>query len=793
MTELYRKADQPTETRVRDLLDRMDLREKMGQMRSIWLVLDEFGNHKTRSFENSPEDDAEKLRKILATGIGQISRAVGTLNSDAQIGVRGLNSLQKYLVEETRLGIPAISHEEGLSGLMVKGATLFPSALAYGATFDPDLIEVVGEAIGAEARSIGCRQCLAPVLDVARDPRWGRTEESLGEDPYHVGVLASRYVKGLQGRDRDLLATLKHYAAHSASEGGRNHAPVHLGWRELNDVFLLPFEMAVKLANAGSIMPAYHDIDGEPGHASAHLLTNVLRREWGFDGLVVADYGGIAQLFVHHGVASDYAEAAAMAYKAGIDIELPNDECNRHLVTALDRGLISLEDIDAVVGRILTEKVRLGLFEKPYVDDGAIRLQSPETVALARQVATRAITILDNNGILPITGTKKLAVIGPTADDPLAVLGDYSFPVHLIWKDMEEAVSSVITPLQGLQAAFGAEQVIYARGCNILDERRSGSPLFPGDVDDSTSLRQASRISTSHDLIPEAIAAARASEVAIVCVGDLSGVFQTGTVGEGSDTDSLELPGVQLDLLKAVVETGVPVVVVLSSGRPYNLGGLEDRVAAQVMTYFGGQEAGPALADVLTGRYDPSGRLPISVPRSAGALPYYYNHKFKSPGSAIARHFGSRYPFGHGMSYTSFDYRDLHLERDTVASESGTVRLSCTIRNTGPRSGIAVPQLYVRDELASVVRPVKELKAFGRLELTADSRARITFEVPTDMLNLTDYSGKRVVEPGFFTLMIGQSSADILLRTRIELVGPRRVLGKDWRMESSFSWTQEAT
>jgi len=433
---------------------------------------------------------------------------------------------------------------------------------------------------------------------------------------------------------------------------------------------------------------------------------------------------------------------------------------------------------------VLTEKFRLGIFEKPYADDTAIRLQTPEAIAVARQVAEQSVTIVANNGILPLDPKKKIALIGPSADDPLALLGDYSFPVHLILSDANESAGPVVTPRAAFQAAAGSANLIYARGCNILDERKAGAPVFPGDVDDSSAVEQASSLSTRTDMITEAVAAARAADVAIVCVGDLSGIFQTGTVGEGSDADTLELPGVQQQLLEAVVATGTPVVVVLSSGRPYNLGGLEDKIAAQVWTFFAGQEGGNALHDVLTGKVEPSGRLTLSVPKNVGASPYFYNHKLKSSGTPIARHFGSQYPFGHGLSYTSFSFDDLKLAAEKVDVESGDIAVSFTVRNTGARQGVAVPQLYVRDVLASVVRPVKELKAFGRVELQPGEVKRVTFTVPVDMLCFTGPEGTRIVEPGEHELQLGASSADIRLKARVEVTGKTRQLPRDWRMES---------
>ena len=755
-------------------------------MHALWLILAEDGNHRPRQDDFTGGTDPEVVKQSLRHGLGQISRALGSHGVDARTGVRALNRLQKFLREETRLGIPAMSHEECLVGLMARGATMFPSALVYGATWNPGLIERAAQAIGQEVRSVGCHQGLAPVLDVSRDVRWGRTEETFGEDPYLVGVLATRFVRGLQGERRDVLATLKHFAGHSWSEGARNHGPVHLGWRELNDVFLLPFEMAVKQAHAGSVMPAYHDIDNESCHASDRLLTALLRHEWGFDGLIVADYIGISLLYQHHNLARDRAEAAALAFNAGLDIELPADDCTARLDEAVARGLISMETIDEIVRRIVNEKIRLGIFERPYADDGAIALQSPVTVALAREVAQQGIVVLENHGILPLdsTGTQRIALIGPCADDPMALLCGYSFPVHLILNDAGESASQVVTPRAAFERAFGANRVSYERGCFIIEQRKYGSPVFPGDVESSTSLDQPSPISTRTDLIPAAVAAANAADVAVVCVGDLAGLFNTGTVGEGSDADSLDLPGVQQELLDAVVATGTPVVVVLMSGRPYNLGGLEDKVAALVMAFAGGQQGGPALADVLTGAVEPSGRMTLSVPRNVGAVPYYYNHKMKSAGTPIARHFGSRYPFGHGLAYTTFEFSDLALDEAAVDAATGVIRARFTVRNTGTRPGVAVPQIYVRDLVASMVRPVKELKAFTRVELAPGASARIVMELPTDMLSFTGMDGRRLVEPGQFELQVGASSADIRLRTLVEVTGTIRTLGREWRMES---------
>jgi len=785
----YKDSHLSIAERVSDLVGRMTLAEKIAQMSAYWLILSPDGDHRIRTDAFAQGASTEDLKEKLKLGMGQITRPLGTHPVNPKAGVRALNALQKFLVNETRLGIPALSHEECLVGLMVKGATLFPSALNYGSSWNPELIETVGQEIRKEAKQVGCHQGLAPVLDVSRDVRWGRTEETMGEDPYLVGVLATRYVKGLQGENRELLATLKHYVGHSFSEGGRNHAPVHLGFKELNDVFLLPFEMAVKQANAGSVMPAYHDIDNEPCHSSRFLLTEILRDRWGFDGLVVADYAGIDLLHRHHGVARDKAEAAAEAFNAGLDIELPGFECAEHLHEAIERFDINEERVNESVLRVLTEKFRLGLFENPYADESQVSLSSAGARELAREVAVQSIVLLENKGILPlnVSGKPKVAVIGPTADDQLAMFSGYSFPVHLIVANMkEDRARYAKTPLEALRERFGGENVSYAKGCDILTERNAESPVFPGDVDSdmATTLGRTSPVSRDTSHIQQAVECARQSDVAIVFVGDLAGLFQTGTVGEGSDTDSLQLPGVQEELLKRVVAAGRPTIIVMTSGRPYTLNGMENQVAAVLMAFEPGQEGAEAIADLLTGKANPSGRLVVSIPKNVGAVPYYYNHKLKSGGTPIAYHFGSKYPFGYGLTYTRFEYSALTIQQDHTEIKDGVIALSLNLENSGERKGCEVVQVYVRDVLASLVRPLKELKAFQRVTLQPKQRAIVRFTIPVDMLNFTNKDNQRMVEAGEFEIMVGASSNDIKLKGRIEVVGKDRVLDEIWRMES---------
>lgn len=782
MTVIYKDASRPVEERVADLLSRMTLEEKFAQMHGYWLVLDENGEHRERSDmsdEFAGVSEQTSLAERLKLGVGQITRPLGTHIVAADSGVRAANRLQKMLMEETRLGIPALFHEECLVGLLCKEATLFPSSLNYGSTWDPELVARAAREIGAEARSTGCKQGLAPVLDVSRDVRWGRTEETFGEDPWLVGVMACAYVDGLQGEKRDVLATLKHYVGHSFSEGARNHAPVHLGFCKLNDTFLLPFEMAVKLSNAGSVMPAYHDIDNQPGHSDGFLLTTLLRQRWGFDGIIVADYGGVSLLHQHHGISHDAAESAALAFNAGLDVELPKDDCARHLDEALDRGLIAVEKIDEIVARTLTEKFRLGLFERPYTDVAGITLQSASAPP-GRARGGDALADPAGKSRLPAAAGRTKGR-GGRADDPLALFSGYSFPVHLIISDMLEEVSQVTTPLAALRHYLGDRRVSYAKGCHIIEQRMAGAPVFSGDSGGKPI--QQSPVSFDTSLIPAAVRAAEESDVVVACVGDLAGLFQSGTVGEGSDTDSLNLPGVQQRLLEALVATGKPVIVVMTGGRPYNLQGLEEKVAALLMAWAPGQEGGWAIADVLTGREEPQGRLVVSVPKSAGAMPYYYNHKLKSGGTPFALHFGSRYPFGYGQSWTTFRYGEPQLLASQVAME-GEIALQVTIRNDGERRGSEVVQLYVRDKVASMVRPVQELKAFRRVTLDPGETATLTFYLPVDMLNFTRRDGQRIVEPGEFVLQVGASSADIRGTATVTVKGEVRELAQRWRMMS---------
>jgi beta-glucosidase-like glycosyl hydrolase len=755
----YRDASQPIEKRVRDLLGRMTLAEKIAQLTSVWLQL-EPGGAEFAPFQGT---FARPRPVRLEHGIGQITRPLGSRPIEAREGARALNAFQRRLVEGTRLGIPALAHEEALTGLMALGATQFPSPLNYGATWDPELIERVGAVIRRQMLAVGARQALAPVCDVIRDARWGRVEECIAEDAYLVGAIASAYVRGLQGDDprAGVVATLKHFAGYSASEGGRNFAPAHAGARELADVLLLPFEMAVKTAGALSVMNAYNEIDGIPCAASRALLTGTLRERWGFAGIVVADYFAVRMLESVHHVAANAGDAAALALGAGLDVELPTDECfPEGIPAALERGALELATVDRAVERVLELKLRLGLLERPYVDADAIVLEAPGDRALARRVAERSIVLLSNDGVLPLRpDLRRVAVIGPNADDAAALLGNYTFHNHVATHFPDQALAPPgASVLARLRARLGDARVSFAPGCRILEA--------PGELSTDTSG------------FASAVAAAREADVAIVVVGDRAGHFRRGTVGEGTDTDDLALPGVQQALVEAVAASGTPVVVLLVNGRPFALERVAGRAAAIVEAWFPGEEGAEAIAAVLCGESEPGGRTTVTFSKSAGAQPRFHDHKPIAAGAPRSPAFAPVFPFGHGLSYTSFEYADLSIEPREVATD-GEVTVSFALANTGARAGDEVVQLYLRDPVASVTRPVRELRGFRRVRLEPGERCRVTFRLSAELASFTGPDLVRIVEPGEIRVMIGASSADVRLEGSFTITGRTRDVGED--------------
>jgi beta-xylosidase len=757
MSTPWRDPALPTAARVEDLLSRMTLEEKTAQLYGVWVgAATDGAGVAPHQHDMAVERSAEEWDELITHGLGQLTRPFGTAPVDPETGARSLARAQRRIAEAGRFGIPAMAHEECLAGFTAWGATAYPVPLAWGASFDPALVEEMGRHIGHDLRSVGVHQGLAPVLDVVRDLRWGRVEETIGEDPYLVGTVGAAYVRGLESAG--IVATLKHFAGYASSAGARNLAPVRAGVREFADVTLPPFEHALREGGARSVMAAYTETDGVPASADPGLLTDLLREEWGFTGTVVADYFAINFLQTLHRVAGNDAEAAHAALAAGIDVELPTVKCyGEPLAAAVRAGEVPEELIDRAVRRVLTQKCELGLLDEDWTPEpvGPIDLDSAANRALARRLAEESVVLLTNpDGLLPLSPDTRIAVVGPRAADPLAMLGCYSFPSHVGVQHPEVPMGIEIpTLVQALRAELPDAKVTYAEGCDTSDPDRSG--------------------------FEEAVARAAEADVCVAVLGDRAGLFGRGTSGEGCDALDLRLPGVQAELLDALVETGVPVVLVLLTGRPYALGRWDGRLGAVVQAFFPGEEGGPAVAGVLSGRVNPSGRLPVSVPRDPGGQPWTY----LQPPLGLAGEVSNLdptplFPFGHGRSYTTFAWEDVTGGAPEIGTD-GSYDLSVTVRNTGDRAGAEVVQLYLHDPVARVTRPDVRLVGYQRLALEPGEAARVTFRFPADLSSFTDRTGRRVVEPGALQLRLAASSTDVRHTAELTLTGPERVLGPD--------------
>ncbi|GAB6859296.1 beta-xylosidase/alpha-l-arabinosidase [Microbacterium xylanilyticum] len=714
--------------RVGELLARMTLEEKAAQLVGYWL---DQGGEVVAPLQNemAAAGRHDTLAEVTRDGIGHYTRVYGTRPVEPAERAAWLWSEQRRLKRETRLGIPALVHEECLTGLAAWKAATFPTPLAWGASFDPDLVAEMGALIGESMRGLGIHQGLAPVLDVVRDPRWGRVDECIGEDPYLVGTIGTAYVQGLQSAG--VHATLKHFLGYSGSGAGRNHAPVHAGPREVADVFLPPFEMAIRDGGVRSVMNSYAEIDGVPVASDPALLTGLLRERLGFDGVVVADYFAVAFLEVMHAVAADRGEAAALALRAGIDVELPSgDAYLEPLVERVRSGAIAEAYLDRAVIRVLTQKEQLGLLHPGAFEDeppAEIDLDTPRHRDVARRLAAESLVLLSNDGVLPLAASaRRIALIGPNADRSDALQGCYSFANHVLAHHPEfETGIAIPTVREALAAAVPDAELVHVRGADVEGADTSG--------------------------FAEAERAAADADVAIVVVGDQAGLFGRGTVGEGNDAESLDLPGVQRELVERVVATGTPVVMVVLSGRPYAIGwALDDgaaRPGAVLQAFFPGEEGGTAIADVITGAVSPSGRLPLSLPRSSGAQPYSYLHPILGgPSEVTSADPTPLRPFGFGLSYTSFAYEGFAVSAE--ARTDGAFTATVTVANTGARRGAEVVQLYGRDVVASVTRPVAQLLGYARVELDPGERRTLRFDVPAARFAFSDRTLARVVEPG---------------------------------------------
>lgn len=791
----YKDSSLPIEARVEDLIARMTIDEKIAQLGGVW----------SRPMIAGDGIDHDRAREILRHGVGQISRHA-ELMPPAQ-SARTMNAIQGILIEETRLSIPAIFHEESCAGFLAQNASCFPMPLAIASAFAPELAQKMGIVIRRQMLAVGARHTLAPVVDVVRDARWGRCEETFGEDTYLVTRMGVAYVKGVQGLDltRGVICTGKHFAGYSFSEGGLNWAPSHIPHRELLDTFIPPYAAMIAEANLRSVMNAYQEIDGVPCGASKYLLDDLLRGELGFTGTVVSDYFTLPSLHNYHNIATNPREAAKLGLAAGVDVELPQLEVfGAPLREAIDAGEVAIDLVDRAVRRVLRAKFELGLFEHPYVDAAAAaEFDSASDRVLARDIARASIVMLKNERqLLPLRDDlKRIAVIGPTADSKRLLQGDYHYPTHheLLFglvperpaqniveiqtpvgsaapvmeagtgsadlgasiattrreRDLSDRFPKMVTPLEGLRAQLGSRvEIRSAYGCNAFDENRSG--------------------------FDDAIAAARWAEMVVLCVGGKSGLARGSSSGEANDRATLQLPGVQEELVKAVAAVGKPIVLVILDGRPLALTNAIAKADAAILSFPPGEEGGAAIAEVLTGSVNPAGRLPVSMPRDQGQMPLYYAHK---PSGQRSQFWGDYadlnckplFPFGFGLSYSTFTYSNGSLDATEVSSD-GRLRVSIDVANDGPREGVEVVQLYLRDRAGSVTRPVKELKGFARMTFRVGEKRRVTFTL--DMSQAAFHGGdlKFAVEPGEMEIMIGASSEDIRYRAEFRIVGARQHL-----------------
>jgi len=750
----YQNPSLPVARRVKDLLSRMTLEEKAAQMMCVWRekagkLVDADGNF-----------DPAKAKAAFrhGRGIGQVGRPSDAgKGKDARGTAELANAIQKFFIENSRLGIPVIFHEECLHGHAAIDSTSFSQPIGLGATFDPDLVERLFTMTALEARVRGAHQALTPVVDVAREPRWGRVEETYGEDPYLVSRMAIAAVRGFQGdaafRDKTrVMATLKHFAAHGQPESGTNCAPANISERVLRETFLFTFKEAIQKAGAISVMASYNEIDGVPSHANRWLLRDVLRKEWGFRGFVVSDYYAITELFFRpevrgHAVAKDRKEACALAVAAGVNIELPEPDCYQHLVELVKKGILKESQLDELVAPMLEWKFRMGLFEDPYTDaEEAARIVGCDAHRdLALEAARETITLLKNdNGAAPLDlGTlKTIAVIGPNAHRPL-------------WGGYSSVPRHNVTVLEGIQAKAGKRvKVLYSEGCRIT---QPGSwyedPVSPSDPEEDR--RQ----------IAEAVKIAKKADVIVLALGgnELTSREAWSWVHLG-DRPSLNLIGRQDELVQALAATGKPVIAFVFNGRPLAIHSLHQHAAAVFECWYLGQETGRAVADVLFGDYNPGGKLPITIPRSAGHLPAFYNYKPTARRGYLFDEIKPLYPFGFGLSYTTFKIENVRLAKDRIRAD-GATKVLAEVTNTGSRAGSEVVQMYIRDRVSSVTRPMKELKGFRRVFLAAGETAAVEFDITPESLAFYDIHMKYVVEPGEFEIMIGNSSQDSDLQT----------------------------
>ena len=757
----WREPERPVDERVADLIARMTVEEKVAQLYGIWVGMDSTGEG-VAPHQHDLAGEPVDWDVLIRSGLGQLTRPFGTRPVDPLTGAASLARSQREIVDAGRFGIPALVHEECLTGLTAWQATIYPSPLSWGASFDPDLVQRMAAQIGASMRRLGVHQGLAPLLDVARDLRWGRVEETIGEDPYLVGTIGSAYVRGLESSG--IIATLKHFVGYSASQAGRNLAPVSIGKRELADILLPPFELALR-AGARSVMNSYNDLDGIPTAADSWLLTDVLRGELGFIGTVVADYFSISFLQTLHQVASEPAEAARLALTAGIDVELPTVNCyGTALVEALGSGRVDIALVDRALERVLRQKVELGLLDPDWsadpvaVSTGTIDLNDDESRYLAKRLADESVVLLANDGTLPLARGGRLAIVGPNADQASAMLGCYSFPMHVGSQFPGTPLGVEVPTLLDAVRGQGFE-ADYAEGCSVL--------------------------SGTDEELAEAVALAAASDVCVAVLGDLAGLFGRGTSGEGCDVADLRLPGRQEELLEALLATGTPVVLVLLVGRTYEISRQIDRLAAVVCSFFPGQEGGEAVAEVLSGALNPSGRLPLSFPRAGASQPATYLAAPLAARSQVSNVDPTAlFAFGHGLSYAPTSWLPAGVSSAPPGSSGewatdGTVTVKVPVHNPNERPTTEIVQLYLHDKVSETVRPVQQLVAAARVELAAGETRTASFTLHADLTSYTGLAGRRIVDQGEVELRVAASSSDIRQVIALRLAGRRREVGPD--------------
>ncbi len=796
---LYKDASKPIDERVEDLLSRMTLDEKIAQLNSIFGIA------------ISDSDDGviyENLEVLGKDGIGEI---VAVQGRDEQLQ-RNINEVQRFFIEDTRLGIPVIFHTETLTGVPKEGMTVFPQSIGIAATWEPELVEKMTSAIREEMMVVGYRQALAPVLDITIDPRWGRVSETYGEDPYLVSALGIPYVKGLQTDNLldGVISTGKHYLGYGFSEAGKNLSESHIGQRELYEVYARPFAAAIQDSNLQSVMNSYGIIDGVPVAASKEILTDLLRDILEFQGIVVSDYNSLLRLAENNQVADNLQEAAILGINAGIDIELPETIVyGKPLKEVVEKGLVSEELIDTSVRRVLESKFKLGLFENPYAEGDVDRvLSNPQHKQLSREIAEKSMTLLKNeNDLLPLSDDlKTIAVIGPNADSLRNLFGDYTLPgaADFIFDPFIQESSSGDTKYSN-PLTVERRREVYQEAIEEFNKLGRDEEVFTRNLYDGISILQAIQelVGDSTEIVyakgstlkddstegfDEAVRVAENADVAIVILGGKMGHAASNTSGEGIDAAYLDLPGVQQELLEAVHATGTPVVLVLVNGRPLSIQWADENIPAILEAWGPGNEGARAVADVLFGKVNPGGKLPITFPQTVGQVPIYYYHKPYSPeqygNDYIDETSEPLYPFGHGLSYTQFEYSNLDIDKKQVPI-TDSVNISMQVKNTGDRKGEEVVQLYIRDQALGVSRPFQQLIGFKRVPLEPDQSSNITFTVPMNLLSFIDMNGDLVVEPGIVEVMIGSSSEDIRLNGEFEIVGEKKYINPDERVYTS--------